>query len=99
MPKVLNWQVIPILRAGLALAEHASAVLPATKTYHLGKEKLLHFQKEISQTTSLMRWKVIVNDILVSLKEGTYHGLNYLCPYRYMYSDSIVFKSVSHKNY
>ncbi|KAF8719580.1 hypothetical protein HU200_024317 [Digitaria exilis] len=29
--------VIPILRAGLVLAEHASSVLPATKTYHLGK--------------------------------------------------------------
>ncbi|WVZ17658.1 hypothetical protein V8G54_010640 [Vigna mungo] len=28
--------IIPILRAGLALAEHASSVLPATKTYHLG---------------------------------------------------------------
>ncbi|TKW26962.1 hypothetical protein SEVIR_3G225300v4 [Setaria viridis] len=28
--------VIPILRAGLALAEQASSVLPATKTYHLG---------------------------------------------------------------
>ncbi|KAJ3668922.1 hypothetical protein LUZ60_010872 [Juncus effusus] len=28
--------IIPILRAGLALAEHATAVLPATKTYHLG---------------------------------------------------------------
>ncbi|KAF5476141.1 hypothetical protein F2P56_007877 [Juglans regia] len=28
--------VVPILRAGLALAEHASAILPATKTYHLG---------------------------------------------------------------
>ncbi|RDX86345.1 Uracil phosphoribosyltransferase, partial [Mucuna pruriens] len=28
--------VIPILRAGLALAEHASLILPATKTYHLG---------------------------------------------------------------
>ncbi|KAA8516377.1 hypothetical protein F0562_016670 [Nyssa sinensis] len=28
--------VIPILRAGLALAEHAASVLPATKTYHLG---------------------------------------------------------------
>lgn len=33
-------QIIPILRAGLALAEHASSVLPATKTYHLGKEWL-----------------------------------------------------------
>ncbi|KAL5180128.1 Uracil phosphoribosyltransferase [Glycine soja] len=28
--------VIPILRAGLALAEHASSILPAIKTYHLG---------------------------------------------------------------
>ncbi|KAL7136401.1 hypothetical protein ABFS83_10G027800 [Erythranthe nasuta] len=28
--------IIPILRAGLALAEHASSLLPATKTYHLG---------------------------------------------------------------
>ncbi|XP_041028870.1 uracil phosphoribosyltransferase-like isoform X2 [Juglans microcarpa x Juglans regia] len=28
--------VVPILRAGLALAEHASSLLPATKTYHLG---------------------------------------------------------------
>lgn len=30
-------QIIPILRAGLALAEYASSVLPATKMYHLGK--------------------------------------------------------------
>ncbi|XVF55192.1 hypothetical protein PTKIN_Ptkin06aG0017200 [Pterospermum kingtungense] len=28
--------IVPILRAGLALAEHASTILPATKTYHLG---------------------------------------------------------------
>ncbi|KAJ8441570.1 hypothetical protein Cgig2_026371 [Carnegiea gigantea] len=28
--------VVPILRAGLALAEHAASVLPATNTYHLG---------------------------------------------------------------
>lgn len=28
--------VVPILRAGLALAEHAASVLPAAKTYHLG---------------------------------------------------------------
>ncbi|THU49116.1 hypothetical protein C4D60_Mb06t06150 [Musa balbisiana] len=27
--------IVPILRAGLALAEHASSVLPATRTYHL----------------------------------------------------------------
>ncbi|PKA46106.1 Uracil phosphoribosyltransferase [Apostasia shenzhenica] len=31
--------IVPILRAGLALAEHASAVLPATKTYHLGMHR------------------------------------------------------------
>uniref|UniRef100_A0A0D6R544 uracil phosphoribosyltransferase n=1 Tax=Araucaria cunninghamii TaxID=56994 RepID=A0A0D6R544_ARACU len=28
--------IVPILRAGLVLAEHASSVLPATKTYHVG---------------------------------------------------------------
>ncbi|KAJ3676686.1 hypothetical protein LUZ60_004098 [Juncus effusus] len=28
--------IIPILRAGLALAEQASSILPATRTYHLG---------------------------------------------------------------
>ncbi|KAF5737186.1 hypothetical protein HS088_TW13G00064 [Tripterygium wilfordii] len=28
--------VVPILRAGLALAENASSILPATRTYHLG---------------------------------------------------------------
>ncbi|CAN1767825.1 hypothetical protein LINPERHAP1_LOCUS10413 [Linum perenne] len=33
---ILGLVVIPILRAGLALAEHASSILPATKTYHLG---------------------------------------------------------------
>lgn len=35
---LLVLQVVPILRAGLALMEHASSVLPATKTYHLGKK-------------------------------------------------------------
>lgn len=28
--------VVPILRAGLALVEHVSSILPATRTYHLG---------------------------------------------------------------
>ncbi|XP_057531663.1 uracil phosphoribosyltransferase [Amaranthus tricolor] len=28
--------VIPVLRAGLALAEHAASILPSTMTYHLG---------------------------------------------------------------
>ncbi|KAF3333996.1 uracil phosphoribosyltransferase-like isoform X2 [Carex littledalei] len=31
--------VIPILRAGLALAEHASSVLPCSRTYHLGMSR------------------------------------------------------------
>ncbi|OAY85387.1 Uracil phosphoribosyltransferase [Ananas comosus] len=31
--------IIPILRAGLALAEHASTILPATRTYHLGMRR------------------------------------------------------------
>ncbi|KAJ4751208.1 Uracil phosphoribosyltransferase [Rhynchospora pubera] len=31
--------IIPILRAGLALAEHAATFLPATKTYHLGMSR------------------------------------------------------------
>ncbi|KAG8042953.1 hypothetical protein GUJ93_ZPchr0465g6497 [Zizania palustris] len=34
--------VVPILRAGLALAENASSILPATKTYHLGKLIMQH---------------------------------------------------------
>ncbi|GFY83677.1 uracil phosphoribosyltransferase [Actinidia rufa] len=32
--------IVPILRAGLALAEHAPSILPATKTYHLVYEKI-----------------------------------------------------------
>uniref|UniRef100_A0A6V7QTF9 uracil phosphoribosyltransferase n=1 Tax=Ananas comosus var. bracteatus TaxID=296719 RepID=A0A6V7QTF9_ANACO len=31
--------IIPILRAGLALAEHAASILPATRTYHLGMRR------------------------------------------------------------
>ncbi|KAJ8624234.1 hypothetical protein MRB53_032764 [Persea americana] len=31
--------IVPILRAGLALVEHASSILPATKTYHLGMSR------------------------------------------------------------
>uniref|UniRef100_A0A7N0TTM3 uracil phosphoribosyltransferase n=1 Tax=Kalanchoe fedtschenkoi TaxID=63787 RepID=A0A7N0TTM3_KALFE len=31
--------IIPILRAGLALAENVSSILPATKTYHLGMSR------------------------------------------------------------
>ena len=39
------FQVVPILRTGLALAEHASSMLPATKTYHIGKNKVSFVQK------------------------------------------------------
>ncbi|KAJ3685627.1 hypothetical protein LUZ61_014791 [Rhynchospora tenuis] len=31
--------VVPILRAGLALAEHAPSVLPSSRTYHLGMSR------------------------------------------------------------
>nr|GMC99647.1 uracil phosphoribosyltransferase isoform X1 [Ipomoea batatas] len=31
-----DWLIVPILRAGLALAENASSILPATKYYHIG---------------------------------------------------------------
>ncbi|KAL5991720.1 hypothetical protein ACLOJK_012631 [Asimina triloba] len=33
--------IVPILRAGLALAENAASILPAAKTYHLGKKGML----------------------------------------------------------
>ncbi|KAL9267464.1 Uracil phosphoribosyltransferase-like protein [Drosera capensis] len=29
--------IVPILRAGLALAEYAASILPSTRTYHLGQ--------------------------------------------------------------
>ncbi|XP_064941916.1 uracil phosphoribosyltransferase isoform X2 [Musa acuminata AAA Group] len=34
-----DWLIVPILRAGLALAEHAPSVLPASVTYHLGMHR------------------------------------------------------------
>ncbi|KAK9010233.1 hypothetical protein V6N11_036746 [Hibiscus sabdariffa] len=37
--------IVPILRAGLALAEQASSLLPTTKTYHLGC--LTDFSKDL----------------------------------------------------
>jgi hypothetical protein len=34
------WQVVPILRAGLVLVEHAGSVLPANQTYHVGNNNI-----------------------------------------------------------
>ncbi|KAG8067678.1 hypothetical protein GUJ93_ZPchr0005g14950 [Zizania palustris] len=31
-----GFKIVPILRAGLALAEHVTSVLPSTRTFHLG---------------------------------------------------------------
>ncbi|KAK3138597.1 hypothetical protein QOZ80_5AG0370920 [Eleusine coracana subsp. coracana] len=53
--------VIPILRAGLALAENASSVLPATKTYHLG----LRRDEETLQPS------VYLNNLPDKIPEGT----------------------------
>ncbi|XP_066363128.1 uracil phosphoribosyltransferase-like [Miscanthus floridulus] len=53
--------VIPILRAGLALAELASSVLPATKTYHLG----LRRDEETLQPS------IYLNNLPDKIPEGT----------------------------
>lgn len=34
--RLLLWQVVPILRAGLLLLEQAATLLPVTQTYHVG---------------------------------------------------------------
>jgi uracil phosphoribosyltransferase len=33
-------KVVPILRAGLVLVEHAGSVLPANQTYHVGNNNI-----------------------------------------------------------
>lgn len=53
--------VIPILRAGLALAEHASSILPALKTYHLG----------ISRNEETLQPTVYLNKLPESFPEGS----------------------------
>ncbi|GJZ40042.1 uracil phosphoribosyltransferase [Tanacetum coccineum] len=53
--------VIPILRAGLALAEHASSILPATKTYHLG----------VSRNEETLEPTVYLNKLPDKFSEGT----------------------------
>ncbi|OEL20395.1 Uracil phosphoribosyltransferase [Dichanthelium oligosanthes] len=59
--------VIPILRAGLALAEHASSILPATKTYHLGKliTQCLRRDEETLQPS------IYLNNLPDKIPEGT----------------------------
>ncbi|PON90800.1 Phosphoribosyltransferase-like [Trema orientale] len=49
--------VVPILRAGLALAEYASSILPATKTYHLGYQK--NFPKAYEYLLLIPCWQQI----------------------------------------
>lgn len=53
--------IIPILRAGLALAEHASSVLPALKTYHLG----------ISRDEETLQPTVYLNKLPDTFPEGS----------------------------
>ncbi|MCL7023538.1 hypothetical protein MKW94_017890 [Papaver nudicaule] len=53
--------IIPILRAGLALVEHASSILPATKTYHLG----------ISRDEETLLPTVYLNKLPEKLPEGS----------------------------
>ncbi|KAI3912521.1 hypothetical protein MKW98_020983 [Papaver atlanticum] len=53
--------IVPILRAGLALVEHASSILPATKTYHLG----------ISRNEETLLPTVYLNKLPEKLPEGS----------------------------
>ncbi|KAL8208503.1 hypothetical protein R6Q57_007915 [Mikania cordata] len=53
--------VVPILRAGLALAEHAASVLPATMTYHLG----------VSRNEETLQPTVYLNKLPEKFSEGT----------------------------
>ncbi|XP_076910345.1 uracil phosphoribosyltransferase-like [Bidens hawaiensis] len=53
--------VVPILRAGLALAEHASSILPAIKTYHLG----------VSRNEETLQPTVYLNKLPKKFSEGT----------------------------
>ncbi|KAK9154371.1 hypothetical protein Sjap_001851 [Stephania japonica] len=52
--------IVPILRAGLALVEHASSILPATKTYHLG----------VSRDEETLQPTIYLNKLPDNLPEG-----------------------------
>ncbi|KAH9736175.1 Uracil phosphoribosyltransferase [Citrus sinensis] len=53
--------VIPILRAGLVLVEHASSILPAIKTYHLG----------ISRDEETLQPSIYLNKLPENFPEGS----------------------------
>ncbi|XP_058109443.1 uracil phosphoribosyltransferase isoform X2 [Magnolia sinica] len=53
--------IVPILRAGLALVEHAPSILPATKTYHLG----------ISRNEETLQPFIYLNKLPDNLPEGS----------------------------
>lgn len=53
--------IVPILRAGLALAEHAPSVLPSTNTYHLG----------ISRNEETLQPTVYLNKLPEKFPEGS----------------------------
>ncbi|KAL5740532.1 hypothetical protein ACOSP7_029414 [Xanthoceras sorbifolium] len=53
--------VVPILRAGLALVEHASSILPAIKTYHLG----------ISRDEETLQPTIYLNKLPENFPEGS----------------------------
>ncbi|XP_042511049.1 uracil phosphoribosyltransferase-like isoform X2 [Macadamia integrifolia] len=53
--------VVPILRAGLALVEHASSILPATQTYHLG----------ISRDETTLLPSIYLNKLPEKIPEGS----------------------------
>ncbi|KAK4478529.1 hypothetical protein RD792_014010 [Penstemon davidsonii] len=53
--------IVPILRAGLALAEYASSILPATKTHHLG----------ISRDEETLQPTVYLNKLPEKFPEGS----------------------------
>ncbi|XP_076932918.1 uracil phosphoribosyltransferase-like [Bidens hawaiensis] len=53
--------VVPVLRAGLALAEHASSILPAINTFHLG----------VSRNEETLQPTVYLNKLPKKFSEGT----------------------------
>ncbi|ESQ45094.1 hypothetical protein EUTSA_v10010595mg [Eutrema salsugineum] len=61
--------VVPILRAGLALAEHASSVLPANKIYHLG----------ISRDEKTLLPSVYLNKRYHNCGDGSTEGTWFVC--------------------
>ncbi|KAJ9548005.1 hypothetical protein OSB04_020548 [Centaurea solstitialis] len=67
--------VVPLLRAGLALAEHASSILPATNTYHLGNYRISSCVQSMAQGVSrdeeTLQPTVYLNKLPKKISEGT----------------------------